>query len=486
MKNFKILLASTLVVLVSASCAFAGDCAKKDCAKSKPTDKMEAYAHPTMFGSQAQQTNTAKETYIVGGKVYKHKNHFGVANKDNVIVSSRVDALMNLLEKKQKAARFDSKMPVLRSELAVILAEEFGLNNKSASNKYKDIPSDYWAKDWIYGALNSGVMIGYPDNKFRPDQPVTKAEVFATVAQLISVPTDRSLIVPEFNGKQMQNIPKWAIAPTKEVVASDLLKDVPNPGKVNSDEYLSKEQVAYLICSLKQNWTGKNSIAKDQNAPDAIKNYAPVVMNVKILDRLSARHSNAGDRFTAETTSDVTINGQCFKAGSKVRGEVVQVVRPGIKNPGYIKVKFVKIQDGDLCAEFPKNLSQAQVDTLKNPNIIARLFGFPFSAAGRIVGIVGRTAGSGVDVVGNSLEEFGDELSNTFVDTLTLHPGSGAINLGKSVATLGIGVYDIGKLLVSGTFGVLYEFTDEVRYLIVPKYSNESSLNPNEELKIVF
>ncbi len=51
---------------------------------------MEAYAHPTMFGSQAQQTNTAKETYIVGGKVYKHKNHFGVANKDNVIVSSEL------------------------------------------------------------------------------------------------------------------------------------------------------------------------------------------------------------------------------------------------------------------------------------------------------------------------------------------------------------------------------------------------------------
>ena len=249
MKNFKILLASTLVVLVSASCAFAKDCTK-DCAKDKPTHKMEAYAHPTMFGSQAQQLNTAKETYIVGGKVYKKKNHMGVVNKDQVIVSSRVDALMNLLEKKQKAVNFNCKMPVLRSELAVILAEEFGLNNKSVSNKYKDIPSDYWAKDWIYGALNSGVMIGYPDNKFRPDQPVTKAEVFATVAQLISVPTDRSLVVPEFNGKEMQNIPKWAIAPTKEVVASDLLKDVPNPDKVNSEEYLSKEQVAYLICSL--------------------------------------------------------------------------------------------------------------------------------------------------------------------------------------------------------------------------------------------
>ena len=485
MKNFKILLASTLVVLVSASCAMAKDCAKK-CDKAKPTHRMEAYAHPTMFGSQAQQLNTAKETYIVGGKVYKKKNHMGITNKENVVIGSRVEALMNLLEKKQNASNFSAKMPVLRSELAVILAEEFGLNNKSVTKSYKDIPSDYWAKDWIYGALNGGVMIGYPDKKFRPDQPVTKAEVFATVAQLIEVATDRSLIVPKFNDKEINNIPRWAIAPTKEVVASDLLKDIPNPDRVNSDEYLSKEQVAYLICSLKENWTGKNSIAKDKNAPDAIKNYAPVVLNVKILDRLSARTSNAGDRFTAKTTADVTINGQTFAAGSKVKGEVVQVVRPGIKNPGYIKVKFVKIKDGDKCAEFPKEISQAQVAALKNPNILARLLGAPFSAAGRVVGVAVRTVGSGVDVAGNSLEEFGDELSTAFVDTFTLHPGAGAVNVGKSVATLGIGTYDLCKLIVSGTFGVIYEFTDEVRYLIVPSYSNDSSLNPNEELKIVF
>ena len=485
MKNFKILLASTLVVLVSASCAMAKDCAKQ-CDKNKHTHKMEAYAHPTMFGSQAQQLNTARETYIVGGKVYKKNNHMGIANKENVVIGSRVEALMNLLEKKQNSSNFNAKMPVLRSELAVILAEEFGLNNKAVSKQYKDIPSGYWAKDWIYGALNGGVMIGYPDKKFRPDQPVTKAEVFATIAQLIDVATDRSLIVPKFNDKDINNIPRWAIAPTKEVVASDLLNDIPNPDRVNSDEYLSKEQVAYLICSLKENWTGKNSIAKDKNAPDAIKNYNPVVLNVKILDRLSARTSNAGDKFTAKTTADVTINGQCFKAGSKVRGEVVQVVRPGIKNPGYIKVKFIKIVDGDNCAEFPKEISQAQVASLKNPNILARLLGAPFSAAGRVVGVAVRTVGTGVDVGGDSLEEFGDELSTAFVDTFTLHPGSGVINVGKSIATLGIGTYDLCKLIVSGTFGVIYEFTDEVRYLIVPAYSNDSSLNPNEELKIVF
>ena len=479
MKKLTKLFVSLLAVFAFASASFAADAAK--------TPKMEAYAHPTMFGSQSQQTSDADASYIVGAKIYKSKNQIGVQNKDQVIIDSWVKDVMSLIKDQQPFANgevFNPKMPVLRSELAVILAEGFNLTNKSASKSYSDIPSDYWAKDWIYGALNGGVMIGYPDNKFRPDQPVTKAEVFATVAQLISVATDRSLIVPDFNGKEIKYIPKWAIAPTKEVVASKLLDSVPNPDKVNNDEYLSKEQVAYLVGALRQDWAYKNSVGKSGAA--ASKNYTPTVLNIKLEDRLSARQSNVGDKFSAKTTKDVTIGGQCFKAGSLVKGEVVEVVRPGVKNPGYLKVKFTQIKDGDLCVDFPKNISQAQADMIKNPNFIARLFGFPLTGAGRVVGVVGRSAGSIVNVTGNSIEQFGGNLSNVFVDTLSLKPVAGVKNVGNAVVTLGKGIFDVCKVIVSGAFGIVYEVTDEVRYLIVPKYSNASSLNPGEELSIIY
>lgn len=479
MKKLTKLFVSLLAVFAFASASFAADAAK--------TPKMEAYAHPTMFGSQSQQTSDADASYIVGAKIYKSKNQIGVQNKDQVIIDSWVKDVMSLIKDQQPFANgqvFNPKMPVLRSELAVILAEGFNLTNKSASKSYSDIPSDYWAKDWIYGALNGGVMIGYPDNKFRPDQPVTKAEVFATVAQLISVATDRSLIVPDFNGKEIKYIPRWAIAPTKEVVASKLLDSVPNPDKVNNDEYLSKEQVAYLVGALRQDWAYKNSVGKSGAA--ASKNYTPTVLNIKLEDRLSARQSNVGDKFSAKTTKDVTIGGQCFKAGSLVKGEVVEVVRPGVKNPGYLKVKFTQIKDGDLCVDFPKNISQAQADMIKNPNFIARLFGFPLTGAGRVVGVVGRSAGSIVNVTGNSIEQFGGNLSNVFVDTLSLKPVAGVKNVGNAVVTLGKGIFDVCKVIVSGAFGIVYEVTDEVRYLIVPKYSNASSLNPGEELSIIY
>ena len=60
------------------------------------------------------------------------------------------------------------------------------------------------------------------------------------------------------------------------------------------------------------------------------------------------------------------------------------------------------------------------------------------------------------------------------------------VTCGSSFITAGKGVYNLSKLVVSGTFGVLYEFYDECKYLIVPNTTNDSSLNPDEELTIIF
>ena len=56
----------------------------------------------------------------------------------------------------------------------------------------------------------------------------------------------------------------------------------------------------------------------------------------------------------------------------------------------------------------------------------------------------------------------------------------------SSFITAGKAVYNINKYAVSGVFGVLYEFVDEAKYIIVPNTTNDSCLNPDEELTIIF
>ena len=465
MKNMKKLALSLSLVCFTAGAAFAGT----------DEQKVQAYAHPTMFGSQSQQLSNADANYITGGKIVKCSKAVGMANKENVLTNAFVKDVLSIIKENSQEV-FNPKMPILRSELAVVLAEGLSIPETGKKYSYTDIGSGYWATNWIYKALSEGVMIGYPDKTFRPDQPITKAEVFATIATLIDVTPAKSLT---FKGQTVQYIPNWAVPATKEVIASGLLDNVPDRDKVINAEYLSKEQVAYLVGELRTRLLNKNTLGVNGK-------YVPTALNIKLKERISARHSNVGETFTAKLTKPVTINGVEYSTKAKVKGEIVEVSRPGVNNPGFVKVKFTQLKEGNNVVEFPTNISEAQADVLKNPNIIARLVGAPLSFAGRTVGIVGRSGAAAVEVSGNGLENLGDNLSNSTVNTLSLHPGVGIKNIGQGVATVGKGVFDITKLAVSGTFGLVYEFVDELVYIILPSKSNNSSLNPGEELTIVY
>lgn len=445
-------------------------------------DSVQAYAHPTLFGSQGHALVTADSDVIVGGKIYKPCLAKTIEGKQNVLIGRSAKKMLGDMQAKmdkKRGALYDPKMPVLRSELAFLISEGLGLKEGDAT-KYTDLSEGYWAKAEIERALTADVMIGYPDSTFKPDKAITKAEVFCTFAKLMNLKSDNS--VPMLDGQTIKYVPDWAYKATNEVIASGLLKVLPNTDKVINDEYLSKEQVAYFISAMKRNF----QIDMSNGVIGCASKYEPVAVKIKLSERISARTSNVNDTFTAKTTEDVTINGVCFPAGSTVKGIVSSVSRPGVKNPGYIEVRFESIKNGENCACFPKKLSSAQVNVMKNPNIVSRILGAPFSMAGRVAGVAGRTVSEGVEVVANGVEEYGDNWSDAFADTASLHPLKGLKSVGSSFITVGKGVYNLSKLAVSGTFGVLYEFVDECKYIIVPNTTNDSSLNPDEELTILF
>jgi len=465
----KELLMAMGLVCMTSGIAFAGD-------------SVQAYAHPTLFGTQGHTLVNAESDVIVGGKIYKPCHVKSIEGKQNVVVGRFAKQMLTDMQAKmdkKRGALYDPKMPVLRSELAYLISEGLGLKNGD-STKYTDITDGYWAKTEIERALSADVMIGYPDSTFQPDKAITKAEVFCTFAKLMNLESDSS--VPTLNGQTIKYIPEWAYKATNEVIASGLLNIVPNTDKVINDEYLSKEQVAYFVSAMKRNF----QIDLSNGAIGCATKYEPIAIKIKLSERISARTSNVNDTFTAKTTQDVTINGVCYPAGSTVKGKVTSVSRPGVKNPGYIEVQFESIKNGDNCACFPKKLSSAQAEVMKNPNIISRILGAPFSMAGRVAGVAGRTISEGAEVVANGVEEYGGNWSDAFADTASLHPLKGLKSVGSSFITVGKGVYNLSKLAVSGTFGVLYEFYDECKYIIVPNTTNDSSLNPDEELTIIF
>ncbi len=454
--------------------------------------KSEAYAHPSMFGTAAHTTVGTDADYIIGGDIRLTKDDVAMNDKENVFIRSWAETILMKMEKAQKKAHhpvpFSANAPTLRSEVATILAEGLDVETPESYEPYSDVDDSYWAKDWIYKVTEKGIMIGYPSGEFKPNQLITKAEVFATIAQIINI--DYNNVTPEYDNQTIQYIPTWAYNATNEVVASNLLNYVPNKKEVIEAEYLTKEQMAFLVGTLRQHLDGlKNNIAIQEKKckKEILPPVAPkTCVKVSMLDRISAKTSNVGDYFSAETLNEVTYEGVTFPKGSIIRGEVVALQRPGLKKDGLISVQFKSIKSGKTEKCLCKKHVTATVNLKKNPNIVTRILGAPFSIAGRAVGVVGRSAGSIVNVAYNDTEQIGGQISDSVVETLYFHGGRGVSSIGNAVVTVCKGVVDIVKITASGIFGIVYEIGDEIVYIFAPSSSNSASINPHEELTIKF
>ena len=88
---------------------------------------------------------------------------------------------------------------------------------------------------------------------------------------------------------------------------------LPDQDKVINDEYLSKEQVAFLVSAMKKNFR----IDLSKGAIGCATQYEQTAVKIKLSERLSARTSNVNDTFTAKTTQDVVVNGISFPAGRR-------------------------------------------------------------------------------------------------------------------------------------------------------------------------
>lgn len=81
---------------------------------------------------------------------------------------------------------FRSEAVLSRAELATILVKAFRLEQRQTQQpeiQLQDVPPTHWAYDDIQTVLRNGIMTGYRQGRFFPEQRMTRAEAFSIIAQ---------------------------------------------------------------------------------------------------------------------------------------------------------------------------------------------------------------------------------------------------------------------------------------------------------------
>ncbi|NLK97163.1 MAG: S-layer homology domain-containing protein [Epulopiscium sp.] len=77
---------------------------------------------------------------------------------------------------------------ITRAEIATILVRVLGYENTiivgMEEQKFKDVKDSHWASSNIKKAAKLGLITGYPDGSFKPNQDITYAEITAMMVRI--------------------------------------------------------------------------------------------------------------------------------------------------------------------------------------------------------------------------------------------------------------------------------------------------------------
>ncbi|ACT00509.1 S-layer homology domain-containing protein [Paenibacillus sp. JDR-2] len=101
---------------------------------------------------------------------------------------------------------FKPEREVTRAEFVVMLAKALGLNGAEQKATFKDnIPT--WAKPYIETAVNQHIISGYTDGTFRPNNRITREEIAAIAIRALDMNTSNNTKLKFADTKQ---IAEWA------------------------------------------------------------------------------------------------------------------------------------------------------------------------------------------------------------------------------------------------------------------------------------
>lgn len=108
---------------------------------------------------------------------------------------------------------------------------------------YKDVSPNRWSAKAIETVTRAGLMTGYPDGTFRPDNNVTRAEFAKMLVVALDLPLDATTIADLADAI---DIPAWAQGYIGAAVKIGLIKGYEG-GTFRADRQMTRAEMAVMV-----------------------------------------------------------------------------------------------------------------------------------------------------------------------------------------------------------------------------------------------
>jgi hypothetical protein len=160
---------------------------------------------------------------------------------------------------------FKPDQPVNRAEFAAMLQSAFEQRpDQRTPQQFSDVLTGFWAVPAINKAYGTGFMEGYPGNVFRPEQPIPRVQAIVSLAKglNVSAPANANQVVQTY--QDANQIPDWATSQVAGATEAAIVVNHPNTSALEPNREATRAEVAALVYQ---------ALVRDNQAPPIDSQY---------------------------------------------------------------------------------------------------------------------------------------------------------------------------------------------------------------------
>lgn len=124
---------------------------------------------------------------------------------------------------------FSPEEPITRAQFAKLVVTALGLTKQAlavgdSASPFRDVSPKHWGNGYITVAYENGIIGGYQDNTFKPDDQIRRVEIAAILVRALKeADFTREEATAELAFTDAGLIPEWALGPLKQAVSRNLI-----------------------------------------------------------------------------------------------------------------------------------------------------------------------------------------------------------------------------------------------------------------------
>ena len=154
---------------------------------------------------------------------------------------------------------------ITRAEVSAIFFRLLADSNKyrSISQKFEDVPDGQWYTQYVNYLTYVGVLTGYPDGTFRPDEPITRAEFVAVVSRFHNPLFMSTMSFPDVSSSH------WAYREICMTYTRGWINGYPD-GTFRPDQFITRAEAAKIVNIQLERMIDSEALASVVNPYDDI------------------------------------------------------------------------------------------------------------------------------------------------------------------------------------------------------------------------